>query len=247
MLWPSATPARFTTLGGCCTSGPPGGGRQACNSRIATPSGRRIRAPPLPGAAAIVVGARRYERRLDEAPPGTGCPGRGAPEGRVAMYAWVDHYRPLRAALGQVADHLRHEGWRAQVLVDDNALVDRAAAVRAGLGWYGKNTNVLLPGSGILVCPRFGGHGRSADAGAPPPTPVPDGCGPCERCLSACPTGALVGAGTVGCQAVPRLVAAGAGCVPGRVPGGARRPPLRLRRLPDGLPCQPARHSSTPA
>ncbi|HUE58380.1 MAG TPA: 4Fe-4S double cluster binding domain-containing protein, partial [Acidimicrobiales bacterium] len=38
--------------------------------------------------------------------------------------------------------------WRAAALVDDNALVDRAAAVRAGLGWYGKNSNVLIPGAG---------------------------------------------------------------------------------------------------
>ena len=64
------------------------------------------------------------------------------------MYAWVDHYQSLRAALGCVAEHLTLEGWRARVVADDNALVDRAAAVRAGLGWYGKNANVLLPGAG---------------------------------------------------------------------------------------------------
>jgi epoxyqueuosine reductase len=148
----------------------------------------------LPGAAAIVVGARRYERRLDQALIGTDATTRG-PEGRVAMYAWVDHYRPLRAALGQVADHIRNEGWRARVLVDDNALVDRAAAVRAGIGWYGKNTNVLVPGMGSWFVLGSVVTDAPLTEAAPPPPPVADGCGPCERCLSACPTGALVGAG----------------------------------------------------
>lgn len=103
----------------------------------------------LGGAAAIVVGALRYDRQ----PPSPSDDGTAAgdfqrPEGAIARYAWQDHYRSLRQALNQVADHLRQEGWRAAVLVDDNALVDRAAAVRAGLGWYGKNTNVLIPGAG---------------------------------------------------------------------------------------------------
>lgn len=104
----------------------------------------------LGGATALVVGALRYDRRPallpddDDAPSGDFQ----RPEGVVARYAWQDHYRSLREALSQVADHLREQGWRAAVLVDDNALVDRAAAVRAGLGWYGKNTNVLIPGAG---------------------------------------------------------------------------------------------------
>ena len=149
----------------------------------------------LPGAAAIVVGARRYERRLEQTPTGTAATTRRSPEGRVAMYAWVDHYRPLRAALDQVADHLRNDGWRAQVLVDDNALVDRAAAVRAGLGWYGKNTNVLLPDLGSWFVLGSVVTDAPLTANTAPPTPVADGCGPCERCLSACPTGALVGPG----------------------------------------------------
>src|SRR6516165_6236591 len=54
----------------------------------------------LPGATAIFVGARRYERRADDGD----C--NGQPKGRVAMYSWVDHYQPLRAALGVVADRL---------------------------------------------------------------------------------------------------------------------------------------------
>jgi epoxyqueuosine reductase len=107
----------------------------------------------------------------------------------------VDHYEPLRAALGVVADRLRQEGWQARVLADDNALVDRAAAVRAGLGWYGKNTNVLIPGSGSWFVLGSVLTDAPLTATMEPPTPVPDGCRSCQRCLAACPTGALVGPG----------------------------------------------------
>ncbi len=111
------------------------------------------------------------------------------------MYAWVDHYSPLRDALGVVADHLQQAGWRARVVVDDNALVDRAAAVRAGLGWYGKNTNVLLPGRGSWFVLGSVVTDAPLTLGRPSPPPVADGCGSCDRCRSACPTGALVNPG----------------------------------------------------
>ena len=97
----------------------------------------------LAGAAALVVGAWWY-----------GGPGRrsahpaGRPQGRVARYAWRDHYADLRAALGQLAGPAGSGRLAARVVADDNALVDRAAADQGGLGWYGKNSNVLLPGRG---------------------------------------------------------------------------------------------------
>ena len=141
----------------------------------------------MPGAKALFVGARSYLRH----PPPSDEP---APAARVARYSWVDHYAPLRRALGQVATRLEDEGWRARVLVDDNALVDRAAAVRAGLGWYGKNANVLLPGRGSWFV--LGSVLTDAPiAPLQPVEPVEDGCGTCGRCLADCPTGALVGPG----------------------------------------------------
>jgi epoxyqueuosine reductase len=159
----------------------------------------------LPGAAALFVGARRYERaapaewvepagwcgpaRADDLPPAR------RPQGRVAMYSWLDHYEPLRRALGAVAGHLEAAGWQARVLVDDNALVDRAAAVRAGLGWYGKNTNVLLPGAGSWFVLGSVLTDAPLTVDRPAPAPVADGCRSCHRCLDACPTGALVGPG----------------------------------------------------
>jgi epoxyqueuosine reductase len=142
----------------------------------------------MPGVVALVVGARSYLRRE----PG---PARPALTARVARYSWIDHYQPLRDALGQVAEQLREEGWRARVLADDNALVDRAAAVRAGIGWYGKNTNVLIPGAGSwFVLGSVLTDAPLAEEVADP-EPVPDGCGSCRRCLGACPTGAIIGPG----------------------------------------------------
>lgn len=142
----------------------------------------------LPGARALVVGARGYLRTR----PAEGAT--AGPEGRVGRYAWVDHYQPLREALGVVADRLREDGWKALVLADDNSLVDRAAAVRAGLGWYGKNANVLLPGKGSWFV--LGSVVTDAPiAASEPPLAVEDGCGSCRRCMVDCPTGALVAPG----------------------------------------------------
>ncbi len=137
------------------------------------------------GAAALVVGARRYQRVSHEQ-------NASGPQGRVARYSWRDHYAPLREALQAVASKLTANGYRAKVVADDNALVDREAAYRAGLGWYGKNTNLLLPGRGSW----FVLGAVVTDALLPTNRePGPDGCGACTRCLPACPTGALISPG----------------------------------------------------
>jgi epoxyqueuosine reductase len=142
----------------------------------------------LPGARALVVGARRYRRADPPAPP--------VAAGAVARYARADHYAELRAALEVVADHLREAGWTARVLCDDNALVDREAARRAGLGWYGKNANLLLPGMGSWFV--LGSVVTDAPIAVDPDLePVADGCGTCVRCIDACPTGAIVAPGVV--------------------------------------------------
>ena len=140
----------------------------------------------IEGARSIVVGAHRY-RRADEPPP-------SRPSALVARYAREDHYAALRAGLDAVADRLRRDGWRALVVADDNALVDRAAAVRAGLGWYGKSANVLLEGHGSWFV--LGSVVTDADLERTERA-VPDGCGSCTCCIDACPTGAIVAPGVV--------------------------------------------------
>ncbi len=141
----------------------------------------------LPAVAALVVGARSYRRPDPDTPRG------GGPMARVARYARSDHYAELRAGLDAIAARLRADGWTARVVLDDNALVDREAAYRAGLGWYGKNANILLPGRGSW----FVLGSVLTDAPLPTGAPVADECGPCTRCLDSCPTGAIVAPGLV--------------------------------------------------
>ena len=138
------------------------------------------------GARSVIVAARPYLARVEPHRPA------GA-QARVARYAWVDHYAPLRLGLREIAHRIRRAGHRAVVFADDNSIVDREVAYRAGLGWFGKNANVLLPGAGsyfVLGC-------IITTAEYQPGEPVPDGCGTCRRCLDGCPTGAIVAPGVV--------------------------------------------------
>ena len=138
------------------------------------------------GAKAMVVAARSYVLAEPPLPEG--------PYASVARYAWVDHYEPLRFGLQNIVSKLRADGYRAVAFADDNSVVDREAAWLAGLGWFGKNANVLLPGSGSFFV--LG----SVITDAPLPValePVADGCGTCRRCIDGCPTAAIVAPGVV--------------------------------------------------
>lgn len=112
---------------------------------------------------------------------------------RIARFAETDHYRPLRDALDALAAHLEEAGYRAEVFADDSRLVDRAVAVRAGVGWWGKSTMVLVPGSGPWVL--LGSV--MTDAVLAPDEPMRRTCGTCIACIPACPTGAITEAGAL--------------------------------------------------
>ncbi|MEY2967193.1 MAG: tRNA epoxyqueuosine(34) reductase QueG [Actinomycetota bacterium] len=136
-------------------------------------------------ARSIIVGAMSYAHDDIDVPEHHAA--------RVARYAWVDHNGALKAALTTVAKRLRADGHRATVFADDNAVVDREVAWLAGLGWYGKNANIITPGAGsmhVLGC-------VVTTADLPRSIPVADGCGSCSRCLPACPTGAIVAPGVI--------------------------------------------------
>ena len=109
-------------------------------------------------------------------------------------YAWADHYAALRRALDAVAAVLREQGHRAIVVADENSLVDRAAAHRAGIGWWGKSANVLIPGIGSMVV--LGSVITDAVISGDTPE-VADECGTCRKCLDGCPTGAFVAPGVI--------------------------------------------------
>lgn len=141
----------------------------------------------FPWARSLVVAAHAYV-------PDAGDPGPGmAGAARIARFAVGDRYAPLRAALAAVADLLGERGFRAEVLVDDSRLVDRAAAVRAGVGWSGKSTMVLVPGAGPWVL--LGSVVTDADL--PADEPMRRTCGTCDACIPACPTGAIVAPGVL--------------------------------------------------
>jgi epoxyqueuosine reductase len=116
--------------------------------------------------------------------------------GKIARYVWNDHYQKLRSGLEAIGERLRTDGWQAKVAVDDNCLVDRAAAHRAGIGWFGKNTLLLVPGAGSW----FVLGSVITDAVLPvsgSPQEHGSGCGRCTKCVVACPTGALDGDGAL--------------------------------------------------
>lgn len=136
-------------------------------------------------AQSIIVAALPY--LADDVTPPTGR------RAHIARYARADHYSVLRTALRSVAQNLKMAGERAVAFADDNALVDREAAHRAGIGWFGKNANLLLPGAGSY----FVLGSVITTATYEPSQPVEDGCGSCTRCLDGCPTGAIVAPGVI--------------------------------------------------
>ncbi|NNE74373.1 MAG: tRNA epoxyqueuosine(34) reductase QueG [Acidimicrobiales bacterium] len=142
----------------------------------------------LPDARSLVVAAMAHPVREPDAGDPADAPA------RVARYVWDDTYAKLEDVLREIAESLNADGWRSRVLCDDNALVDREAAIRAGLGWRGKNSNVLVPGFGSWVV--LGSVLTDAEL-TPTAEPVPDGCGPCDRCIGNCPTGAIVAPGVL--------------------------------------------------
>ena len=143
-------------------------------------------AATVPWAARLVAVGRSYVPDAGGQQPGPG-------EAAVARFATADHYRPLASVLEAVSATLSAAGYRAEAFADDPRLVDRAVAVRAGLGWWGKNTLVIAP----RVGPWMLLGAVATDAELPTTAPMRRDCGTCDACLPACPTGALVEPGVL--------------------------------------------------
>ena len=141
----------------------------------------------MPEGQSLIVGARSYWQ------PKSRVMKPSEPTGRVALYAQQDHYQMLRMGLEAMANELIDAGFKARVLVDDNALVDREAAYRAGIGWYGKNANLLIPKRGSW----FVLGSILTNAIYEPNEPVDDDCGTCTKCITSCPTQAIISPGVL--------------------------------------------------
>ena len=113
------------------------------------------------------------------------------PRGVISRYAWGDDYhRTLKQRMRELHARLEQELGRAieaRFLVDTARIVDRAVAARSGLGWYGKNTLILVPGHGSWVL--LGD--LVVDIEIEPDEPLRPRCGRCTACIDRCPTGAL--------------------------------------------------------
>jgi epoxyqueuosine reductase len=135
----------------------------------------------LPEARTVVSAALCY---YAPEPPADGG------DGRLPRYTWSDAYAVLRERLDELGRRL---GGAYRVLVDANQHVDREAAARSGVGFYGKNT--------MLITRRFGSWvvlGTLVTAVELEPTPpLALDCGSCTLCIDACPTGALDEPGTL--------------------------------------------------
>jgi epoxyqueuosine reductase len=105
-------------------------------------------------------------------------------EGRLPRYTWFHAYAELREKLDALGRRL---GGDYRVLVDENQHVDREAAARSGVGFYGKNTLLITRRHGSWVVLGTLVTEVEIERGVP----MPFACGSCTLCIEACPTGAL--------------------------------------------------------
>ena len=149
----------------------------------------------LDRAESIVAIAVAYPSRMQNPPVGK----KGARRGIFCRASWgIDYHTALRERLTLLTAWLeeRVEGVRVESMVDTGALVDRAVAERAGIGWSGKNCSIITPEYGSYV---YLGE-LITNIPFAPDTPMEDECGDCRLCLDVCPTSALVGPGQLDSQ-----------------------------------------------
>jgi epoxyqueuosine reductase len=137
-----------------------------------------------PARSVVVVALNYYTPQRHSNDEGTG---------KVSRYAWGDDYHEvvgdkLRSLLAWIkAQSPEAEG---KVCVDIQPVMDKAWAVRAGLGWIGKHTNLITLeyGSWVFLGELLLNLDLKYDTDA-----IEDHCGTCTLCIDACPTDAIVG------------------------------------------------------
>jgi epoxyqueuosine reductase len=141
----------------------------------------------LPGARAVVCVAVPYA---------TAPPAQRRGHGRVSAYAWSnDYHTTMRRMLDGIAARIDALAGApvTKVACDTAPLAERAFAARAGLGWIGKHTGLIVKGLGSAVF--LGEIVTTLPLAADPP--LRTACGSCAVCVDVCPTGALRGDHTI--------------------------------------------------
>src|SRR5215469_653417 len=139
----------------------------------------------LPGAKSVVIVALNYFQGEEDRPSETTA------KGRIARYAWGDDYHDIvTAKLSKIDNCRRQFGGQQKCYVDTGPILERDHAAQAGIGWHGKST--------MLIDPRLGTWFFLGEVlttlELPPDAPQSDRCGTCDRCITACPTGAITAA-----------------------------------------------------
>ncbi len=133
----------------------------------------------LPEARAIIMLGLNYAPPVQESETDISCYARGH-----------DYHDVMRSKMKSLISAVREStgsAFRTRICVDTAPLLERDLATRAGLGWIGKNTSLINRKLGTW----FFLGAILTDLDLTPDTPQPDRCGRCNRCIQACPTGAL--------------------------------------------------------
>lgn len=149
----------------------------------------------MDGARSIISIALAYPSKMNERVTSK----KGERRGLFSRASWgLDYHLILRERLAKLEEYIKERVPDASCksMVDTGELSDRAVAVRAGIGWSGKNCAVITPEFGSYV--YLGEMITSLPFGAD--KPIEDRCGICTKCLEACPTGALVQGGQINAQ-----------------------------------------------
>jgi epoxyqueuosine reductase len=135
----------------------------------------------LSGVRSVIVVALNYW--LGEQPGQ-----REAAQGKIARYAWgEDYHGVMERKLEELDSFLRAFGGTQKYYVDTGPILERDHAAEAGLGWHGKSTMLIDSKLGTWF---FLGEILTT-LELPPDAPQQERCGSCQRCITACPTGAI--------------------------------------------------------
>ena len=161
----------------------------------------------VPGAKSVISLAYNYftpPKQLDPEAP------------KLSTYAYGrDYHKVVKQRLKPLVEHITEQFGQVafRTFVDSAPVLEKAWAERAGVGWRGKNTNVIIKPTPNTATPNTSTTGGSyfflceiiLDLDLEPDAPATDHCGTCRRCIDACPTEAITPYGVDGSRCISHL------------------------------------------